>query len=105
MDRRLEGRVVVLTGGCGDIGRATAAACTREGAAVVVADVLAPDTAREALGSDAADYLVCDVSDPEAVRTAIASVERRHGRIDVAIANAGITRSTPALDVSLEEWR
>jgi NAD(P)-dependent dehydrogenase (short-subunit alcohol dehydrogenase family) len=104
MDRRLEGRVVVLTGGCGDIGRAAAAACTREGATVVVVDVLAPAAAREALGSDAADYVVCDVSDPDAVHAAIATVEQRHGRLDVAIANAGITRSPPALEVSTTEW-
>ena len=85
MDRRLEGRVVVVTGGCGDIGRATAAACTREGATVVVVDVLAPAVAREVLDNDAADYVICDVSDPDAVRSAIATIGQRHGRLDVAI--------------------
>ena len=107
MEGRLQGRVVVITGGCGDIGRATAAAFAREGARVILVDLLSPGEARAAL--DAAGvgtfvYIRCDVRDRAAVRDMIAAVESRYGGPDVAIANAGITRSTPALAVSQDEW-
>ena len=100
MEGRLQGRVVVVTGGCGDIGRATAAACAREGAKVILVDLLAPSEARAALGAADADafvYIPCDVRDRAAVRDMIAAVESRYGGPDVAIANAGITRSTPGV--------
>src|SRR2546426_12418574 len=99
MEGRLQGRVVVITGGCGDIGRATAVAFALEGAQVILVDLLSPGEARAAL--DAAGvgtfvYMPCDVRDRAAVRDVIAAVESRYGGPDVAIANAGITRSTPA---------
>jgi NAD(P)-dependent dehydrogenase (short-subunit alcohol dehydrogenase family) len=107
MEGRLHGRVVVITGGCGDIGRATAAAFTRAGARVILVDLLAPDEARAALDAseaEAAVYMPCDVCDRAAVRDVIAAIEGQYGGPDVAIANAGITRSTPALAVSQDEW-
>ena len=107
MEGRLPGRVVVITGGCGDIGRATAAAFAREGAKVILVDLLSPGEARAALGAADADPCVCircDVRDRASVRDMIAAVESRYGGPDVAIANAGITRSTPALAVSQDEW-
>ena len=107
MEGRLPGRVVVITGGCGDIGRATAAAFAREGAKVILVDLLSPSEARAALGAADANpfvYVPCDVRDRAAVRDMIAAVESRYGGPDVAIANAGITRSTPALAVSQDEW-
>src|SRR5437763_9032242 len=107
MEGRLPGRVVVITGGCGDIGRATAAAFAREGAKVILVDLLSPGEARTALGATDGDpfvYIRCDVRDRASVRGMIATVEREHGGPDVAIVNAGITRSTPALAVSQDEW-
>src|SRR5437588_12990287 len=107
MEGRLQGRVVVISGGCGDIGRATAAAFAREGAQVILVDLLSPGEARAALGATDADtffYLQCDVRDRAAVCDMIGAVESRYGGPDVAIANAGITRSTPALAVSQDEW-
>jgi NAD(P)-dependent dehydrogenase (short-subunit alcohol dehydrogenase family) len=107
MEGRLHGRVVVITGGCGDIGRATATAFAREGAKVILVDLLSPDEARAALGASeagAAVYIRCDVRERASVRGVIATVECEYGGLDVAIANAGITRSTPALAVSQDEW-
>ena len=51
MEGRLQGRVVVITGGCGDIGRATAVAFAREGAKVILVDLLSSSEARAALGA------------------------------------------------------
>jgi NAD(P)-dependent dehydrogenase (short-subunit alcohol dehydrogenase family) len=108
MEGRLHGRVVVITGGCGDIGRASAAAFAQEGARGILVDVLSPDEARAALGASEADafvYIRCDVLDRASVHGVIATVEREYGGPDVAIANAGIMRSTPALAVSQESGR
>jgi NAD(P)-dependent dehydrogenase (short-subunit alcohol dehydrogenase family) len=107
MEGRVHGRVVVITGGCGDIGRATAAAFAQEGARVILIDVLSPGEARAALGdsdAEAVGYIRCDVRDRASVHGVIATVEREYGGPDVAIANAGITHSTPALAVSQDEW-
>ena len=105
---RLADRVVLITGGCGDIGRATANACAREGAVVVLADVLSEDAARDVLAEHQtahALYLSCNVRERPSVQHLIAVVEERHGGPDVVIANAGITSSAPALSVSLTEWQ
>lgn len=103
----LDNRVVLITGGCGDIGRATVAAFLREGAVVVATDTLGSGEARATLdagGLFAADYHCCDVRDRAAVADVIAKVVAGRGRLDVVVANAGITRSTPILEVSPQEW-
>ncbi len=103
----LDNRVVLITGGCGDIGRATVAAFLREGAVVVATDTLGSGEARamlNAAGLFAADYHRCDVRDRAAVADVIAEVVAGRGRLDVVVANAGITRSTPILEVSPQEW-
>ena len=102
-----EGRVVLVTGGCGDIGRATVAAFMADGATVIAADTLAPDQGRRALdetGLPGAHYRSCDVRDRGQVTTLIATIDGQFGRLDVVVANAGITRSTPILEVSSQEW-
>lgn len=108
MDGCLRDRVALITGGCGDIGRATAAACAREGARVVLVDVLSPDDAQAKLtaaGLDTALYLPCDVRDRGSVREVLATIESRFEGADVVIANAGITRSVPAVEVAPESWQ
>jgi glucose 1-dehydrogenase len=105
LERQLTGRTVLITGGCGDIGRAAALACSTAGARVAVSDVLPASEAASALAAvPDPRYLQCDVRDRAAVRAMIATLEREGTLPDVVIANAGITRSTPALEVSVEEW-
>ena len=77
---RLEGRVVVVTGGARGLGASAAVIARERGAeAVVVLD-------RDADGAD----LVCDVGVEEDVQHAVKSVLAQHGRIDVWVQNAGI---------------
>jgi NAD(P)-dependent dehydrogenase (short-subunit alcohol dehydrogenase family) len=74
---------------------------------VILVDLLTPDKARAALGeadAEAVVYMPCDVRDRASVHGVIATVEHEYGGPDVAIANAGITHSTPALAVSQDEW-
>ncbi|MEQ0561719.1 SDR family oxidoreductase [Amycolatopsis sp. NEAU-NG30] len=89
MAEQLAGKVVVITGGGQGIGAATASALARLGARVVIGDldqVRAEKTAAE-LGAEA---LPLDVTDIGGFTAFLDEVERRHGRIDVLINNAGI---------------
>jgi NAD(P)-dependent dehydrogenase (short-subunit alcohol dehydrogenase family) len=87
----LQGRVVLITGGAGGIGRATAARLVAEGArvAVVDLDVGAAQRAADALG-DAAIGLGADVSTEADVAACFAQTAEHFGRVDCLHANAGI---------------
>src|SRR5689334_15606387 len=111
LDRfRLPGRIALVTGGAGAIGRAICEALAEAGATVVVADQdhrAAEEAAAAVRGSDrAAEAAAFDVTDPDAVTAAIDAVAARHGRLDILVNNAGIARSeTPAEEVADDHWR
>ncbi|APH72909.1 bifunctional aldolase/short-chain dehydrogenase [Aquibium oceanicum] len=86
----LSGQVVVVTGGAGAIGAATARTFAAQGAHVVVVDLdadRAKETARTA-GNDAIG-VGADVTDPAAVRAAFERATNVFGGVDIAISNAG----------------
>lgn len=102
----LRGKVVLITGGTGGIGSATARELLRRGAKVAIAD-LDPQTPQigEAMSSTSAMGVVADVRARETLDAAVDAVVDRFGHLDVAIANAGILartgtlRSTPVSSV------
>ena len=89
MAEELAGKVVVITGGGQGIGAATASALSRLGARVVIGD-LDQVRAEKTAGELEAEALPLDVTDIRAFTEFLDEVERRHGRIDVLINNAGI---------------
>jgi NAD(P)-dependent dehydrogenase (short-subunit alcohol dehydrogenase family) len=104
---RLDGKVAVITGAAGGIGREAALLFSSEGAGVCVADVDADQgeaTAREC--RDAFFHHV-DVSDPESVRALYDETARRYGGVDVLYNNAGIMPPDDAsiLDTEPEAWQ
>lgn len=100
------GKVVLITGGTGGIGSATARELLRRGAKVAIVDVH-PDTPQLAarMSSHSAIGVVADVRGRDTLDRAVADVVDHFGRIDVAIANAGILsqsatiRNTPTSSV------
>ena len=88
--QRLQDRVAVVTGGGSGIGLATARRFATEGARVVVVDVNA-DAGTAAASEVDGEFVACDVSDEASVAALFDGVVERHGRVDVAFNNAGIS--------------
>jgi NAD(P)-dependent dehydrogenase (short-subunit alcohol dehydrogenase family) len=106
--RRLRGKVAVVTGGGGGIGKAICRALAEEGAPVAVCDVrieAARAVADEirALGGSA-DAWAFDVSDRAAVEKAADAIEHAFDGLDIWVNNAGISRIVPFLDCTDEIW-
>ena len=109
MDEGHEGRVAVVTGGAGGIGRATALELARQGAAVVVADLDdagAQETVAqvEALGR-AASFVRTDVSSADELEALMTACVQAHGRLDVMFNNAGVASGAPLLEWPPEQYR
>jgi NAD(P)-dependent dehydrogenase (short-subunit alcohol dehydrogenase family) len=102
----LDDHVIAITGGYGDIGKATAARLSAEGAKVVLLDVV--DEARGAsiahVFGPSAMYLQTDVTDRGAVDKALAETVSRHGRLDAVISNAGMVANQPFLEIEPDKW-
>jgi meso-butanediol dehydrogenase/(S,S)-butanediol dehydrogenase/diacetyl reductase len=103
--RGLSGKRVLVTGGAGGIGAATAARFLEEGARVVVLDRDDAGCARIQRDLPALTGTVeADVSDPEAVKRAFAQLDDLLGGPDVLINNAGISIRHPFLEITPDEW-
>jgi NAD(P)-dependent dehydrogenase (short-subunit alcohol dehydrogenase family) len=101
---RLDDQVAVVTGASSGIGARFARVLDSLGATVVVSARRA-DRIEELAGSlERGDSMVCDVSERGASTALIDAVVERHGRIDVVIANAGVTSVTPALREKAEDF-
>ncbi|WP_158813921.1 glucose 1-dehydrogenase [Methylocapsa sp. S129] len=105
----LNGRIALVTGSSGGIGRALAEGMAEAGAFVVVngrsADKVGAVVAQiEALGGKAF-AAVFDVTDSAQVRAGVARIEAEAGPIDILVNNAGIQRRTPLEDFPEETWR
>lgn len=92
--QRFKDKVVIVTGAGSGIGRATAIAFAREGAQVVVADIIEAD-GRETLSmitaaSGKAIFTAVDVGKAESVNALIESTVAAFGKLDVLVSNAGI---------------
>ncbi|MGY1812495.1 mycofactocin-coupled SDR family oxidoreductase [Blastococcus sp. SYSU D00820] len=118
--RTLEGQVVVITGGARGMGRSHALAAAERGARVALLDrcadsphvgyplateadlreteQLVAERGGEALG------LVCDVGDSAATEAAVARVLETFGRVDVLVANAGVSSGGSIQDVDRGVW-
>ncbi len=93
---KLDGKVALVTGGSRGIGRACCEALAEHGATVVVNYVKGEAQAKEVADAivakgGKADVLGFDVGDTKACEAAVDEVVKRHGRLDILVANAGIS--------------
>jgi NAD(P)-dependent dehydrogenase (short-subunit alcohol dehydrogenase family) len=106
---QVQGKVALVTGAAAGIGAAIATTLGREGAKVVLTDL---DDARgedvaqsiRAAGGEAL-YLHQDVTEEARWAEVMGEIDRRFGRLDVLVANAGIAIIVPIIEMTLEQWR
>jgi NAD(P)-dependent dehydrogenase (short-subunit alcohol dehydrogenase family) len=105
---RLKGKVALVTGGGSGIGRAIALGFAREGAKVAVLgrrrEALEAVVSEMQQSPGAGKAVVCDVTNSEAVGSAVEQVEQAFGRLDVSVNNAGRLSVTTVESITEEEW-
>ena len=102
-----EHKVAVVTGASRGIGREIALQLARRGALVVAAarEQNAQSTVDEIVASGGrADAVAADMTDTASLEALIAETVKRHGRIDVLVSNAGITRDQLMLRMKRDDW-
>ena len=102
----LDQKVVLITGAAGGIGAATARQLYAQGASLVLTDTSQSSVDRLAQDFDASRVLplALDVTDAGATRAVVSKTIERFGRLDVALANAGISwRGMPGTIMSCDE--
>ncbi|HLN15140.1 MAG TPA: SDR family oxidoreductase [Acidimicrobiales bacterium] len=106
----LEDKVVVVTAAAGTgIGSAVARRCVEEGATVVISDAherRLAEAAEELTALGGAEVLAvrCDVTDEDDVVALYRETVSRHGRLDVAVNNAGLGGTVPIVEMTDEQW-
>ena len=94
----LEGRVAIVTGGGGGIGTAVAAQLDEAGARVITFD------RANRPGPPGTESIACDVRNGAQTAAAVARVASEHGRLDIVVHCAGITRDRTLSRMTDEEW-
>lgn len=110
MSRRLEGKVALVTGAAGDIGKAIAAQYVLEGASVMCADIDfegASRAAGEAMSSGGkAEAVRCDVGAAESAQASVTAAEQKFGRLDILVNNAAVSSPyVPVHEMDEKAWR
>lgn len=93
--KKLEGKVAIVTGASGGIGRAITKELTEEGSTVIGFNYVP--------SNEGIEY-VLDITNRQAVEEAVKDVIGKYGRIDILINNAGITKDNLVYRMSYEDW-
>jgi 3-oxoacyl-[acyl-carrier protein] reductase len=104
----LTGKVAIVTGASRGIGRAISEALVRQGALVMLTDILedaVAQAARElAAGGGKTDAAALNVTDGQSAQSLVELTLQRHGRIDLLVNNAGIARDQLLMRMKREDW-
>ena len=110
MDFGLKGRVAIVAAASKGLGRAVATELAKEGCEVAICARTSADLERaageigKATGRDIF-WRALDVSKFEAVSAFVDEVDKKYGRVDICVTNAGGPPAKKFLDISLEDWR
>ena len=110
--RELSEKICVVTGGAGGIGSATVKRLAAEGATVIIADMPQMEERAKTLLSDTSaslsegkvSFLGADLTNADARKQLLETIKEKHGRIDVLINNAGITRDKTLKNMPEHYW-
>lgn len=110
MTHRLEGKVALITGIGGGMGRTAAQIFAREGAKIVGCDIAgegADETVRlvREAGGEIENFAPVDLSDPDGARRWVESAIAVHGHADILYNNASTPRFGPVEQLSIDDWR
>ena len=106
----MTGKVIVVTAGYGDIGRAVCRRFCEQGGTVIMtgrknsAEGSAIAKATQT-GDGKIEYLCCDAGNRSSIEEMFREVLRRHPRIDVVISNAAMVENGPFLDIRPDQWQ
>lgn len=103
----LTGKVALVTGASRGIGRAIALTLAKQGATVVAAargDNAADTVAAIAASGGTGEAVALEVTDAAAVEALPAAIVAKHGRLDILVSNAGITRDQLLMRMKREDW-
>ncbi len=103
---RLQDRVAIVTGGARGIGKAISELFAKEGATVIIWDLLDGTDVADAIKADGgkAEFVKISVTDRAAIEASVAAIAEKHGKIDILINNAGITRDKSFLKMEDADW-
>lgn len=96
MKVELEGKIAIVTGAGGCIGRAISRTLTDNGATVILADLTAASCQGMEEELPRSRVIPCDVTDEESVKTLVATIMADYGHIDILVNNAGINTPVEA---------
>jgi rhamnulose-1-phosphate aldolase/alcohol dehydrogenase len=108
--KSLAGKIALVTGGAGGIGKATAVRLLREGACVVLGDIdegalaTATDELSKVFGADFVRPVQLNVTQEDVVIAGFAEAVVEFGGLDILVSNAGIASSAPIEETTLELW-
>ena len=106
---RLKDKIAVISGSGRGIGRAVALAYAREGASIVISDIIEHPEVSSTLGSIEAMgrqalFVKCDVADEEQVATLMEKTLKAFGGIDILVNGAGASAPAMLTEMTLEKW-
>lgn len=106
---KLDGKIAIVTGGAGGIGKALAVGLGIHGATVVVSsrnrdaiDRVAAEITRES--GNQAEAIACDVTSEESMKSLVDQVKERYGRIDILVNAMGMNIKHDAFEYPIEDW-
>jgi rhamnulose-1-phosphate aldolase/alcohol dehydrogenase len=108
--KALSGRIALVTGSAGGIGKAIAKKFAAEGACVIINDInedRMQGTVQEfqqQFGKDAVSHCLLNVTDAESIEKALNAAALAFGGIDIIVNNAGISISKPIAEHSIDDW-